>query len=102
MLTLSLKISGVRGADNNHVVLGNYVTAFIVSLIISLSNGYFEIFSHLNELDVSTVFTEQTLAGTAFLVLTAGLVSGFSFPFNLLKIGATPTNPHMSDFLNLE
>lgn len=86
MLTLSLKISGVRGADNNHVVLGNYVTAFIVSLIISLSNGYFEVFGYLNELDISTVFTEKTLAGTAFLILAVGMVSGISFPVNLLKI----------------
>ena len=86
MLTLSLKISGVRGADNNHVVLGNYVTAFVVSLITSIANGYFEIFAHLNELEVSTVFTEKTLAGTAFLVLATGIVSGFSFPINLLNI----------------
>ncbi|MBQ0145845.1 MAG: EamA family transporter [Lachnospiraceae bacterium] len=86
MLTLSLKISGVRGANNNHVVLGNYVTAFVVSLIVSLSNGYFEVFSHLNELDVSVVFSEKSLAGTAFLVLATGLVSGFSFPINLLNI----------------
>ncbi|MDO5829233.1 MAG: hypothetical protein Q4Q25_03680, partial [Methanocorpusculum sp.] len=86
MLTLSLKISGVRGANNNHVVLGNYVTAFVVSLIVSLSNGYFEVFSHLNELDVSVVFSEKSLSGTAFLVLATGLVSGFSFPINLLNI----------------
>ena len=86
MLTLSLKISGVRGADNNHVVLLNYVTAFAVSLIISISNGYFGIFSYIAELDISNLFTEKTLAGTAFLVLIVGMVSGFSFPFNLLKI----------------
>ena len=86
MLTLSLKISGVRGANNDHVVLINYVTAFIVSLIISISNGYFEVFSHMGELEISTVFTEKTLAGTGFLILIVGMVSGFSFPFNLLKI----------------
>ncbi len=86
MLTLSLKISGVRGADNNHVVLLNYVTAFAVSLIISISNGYFGIFSYIGEVDISNLFTEKTLAGTAFLVLVVGMVSGFSFPFNLLKI----------------
>lgn len=86
MLTLSLKISGVRGANNDHVVLGNYVTAFTVSLIVSIASRYFDVFRHLNELDISTVFTEKTLAGTALLVLATGLVSGFSFPVNLLNI----------------
>jgi len=84
MLILSLKIAGHRDVNGTHVALWNYVIAFGVTFIISLSGGSLSVFGELGALDISTLFTEQTLAGTAFILLVMGFISGISFPSNIV------------------
>ena len=93
MLILSIKIAGIRGANNNHVVLWNYITAFVLTMGMNIVGGRLEIFSELTALNLSEVFVEKTLPVTAFLVLATGFVSGISFPVNLIEIkDSTVTN----------
>jgi len=84
MLILSLKIAGHRKVNGIHVALWNYVIAFAVTFIISLTSGSLSVFAQLCDLDTSILFTEKTLAGTAFILLVMGFISGISFPSNLV------------------
>ncbi len=84
MLILSLKIANYRGVNGNHVAFWNYVIAFGICFVISLSGGSFFVFSELGSLDIGSLFTTQTLAGTAFILLVTGFISGISFPSNLV------------------
>lgn len=86
MLILSVKIAGVRGANNNHVTFLNYVVAFIITLCMSIAGGKLRIFSELGNVDINTVFSVKSIPGTAFLVIATGIVSGISFPTNLIEV----------------
>lgn len=86
MLILSVKIAGIRGANNNHVVLWNYIIAFAVTMIVNIAGGKLAVLKELGSLNMRDVFTEKNLAVTAFLVLVTGFVSGISFPTNLIEI----------------
>ena len=82
-LVMILKISGIRKADNDRVILMNYVTAFAVSLISSALNGYLPAMKELAHADISAIFTVKDLATTALLAVILGVFSGIAFPMNL-------------------
>lgn len=86
MLILSIKIAGIRGANTSHVAFLNYVVALIITICMNLAGNKFAIFSELGSLDVHTVFTEKTIASTAFIILVMGIISGISFPTNLVEV----------------
>lgn len=86
MLILSVKIAGIRGANNNHVVLWNYVIAFAFTMVFNITGDKLSVLKELAVLDLNDVFVEKSLPVTAFLVLATGFVSGISFPTNLIEV----------------
>lgn len=86
MLILSIKIAGIRGANTSHVAFLNYVVALIITICMNLAGNKLAIFRELGSLNLNTVFTEKSIAATAFIVLVMGIISGISFPANLVEV----------------
>lgn len=89
MLLLSLKISGMRKANNKHVIIVNYIIAAIASIVISTMNKSITVFTQLPSVDFSSLLTAKNLAGTALIVLIMGMICGFAFPLNLFEMNTS-------------
>ncbi|MCL2367464.1 MAG: EamA family transporter [Oscillospiraceae bacterium] len=91
-LVVSLKVAHEKGLDADNVILVNYGVAATVSLVLGIRRGTLGAFSALSNLDLSTVFVEQSLAGTMFLSILFGAGVGTLFVVNILVINTNIRN----------
>lgn len=92
ILVLTFKLAHVKGWNGDNITAVNYGLATVLIFCICLGQGLLPAFGQVARVNLSALFSEQSVSGTMVLVLAAGLITGILYVVNISLVNVNVCN----------